>query len=68
MFWHANEQSRASEERLRMQLSEGQSSVRARLEETDRIKPVDIASPELRKVAGRHWPVAAGDIEEGLGG
>jgi signal transduction histidine kinase len=44
MFWHANEQSRASEERLRMQLSEGQSSVRARLEETDRIRADLIAT------------------------
>jgi signal transduction histidine kinase len=44
IFWWANEQSRAAEETLRRQLSEGQSSVRARLEETDRIRADLIAT------------------------
>jgi signal transduction histidine kinase len=44
IFWYASEQSRASEDRLRAQLSDGQSSVRARLEETDRIRADLIAT------------------------
>jgi signal transduction histidine kinase len=44
VFWHAIEQSRSEEESLRVQLSEGQSSVRARLEETDRIRADLIAT------------------------
>jgi signal transduction histidine kinase len=44
IFWWANEQSRAAEDTLRHQLSEGQSSVRARLEETDRIRADLIAT------------------------
>jgi signal transduction histidine kinase len=44
IFWHASEQTRAVEDRLRAQLSEGQSSVRARLEETDRIRADLIAT------------------------
>jgi signal transduction histidine kinase len=38
VFWHANDQARAAADRLREQLSHGQSSVRAQLEETDRIR------------------------------
>ena len=37
-FWRANEQSREGAERLQVALWEGQSSVRARLEETERIR------------------------------
>jgi signal transduction histidine kinase len=44
VLWHANEQNRDEEERLRAQLSEGQSSVRARLEETNRIRADLIAT------------------------
>jgi signal transduction histidine kinase len=44
IFWYASEQTRAVEEGLRAQLSEGQSSVRARLEETDRIRADLIAT------------------------
>jgi signal transduction histidine kinase len=44
VLWHANEQNREVEERLRAQLSEGQSSVRARLEEADRIRADLIAT------------------------
>ncbi len=44
MFWWANEQGHAKEESLRVQLTEGQSSVRARLEETDRIRADLIAT------------------------
>jgi signal transduction histidine kinase len=38
VFWHANDQARAAADRLREQLAQGQSSVRAQLEETDRIR------------------------------
>jgi len=44
VFWWANEQTRAREDSLRLQLSEGQQSVRARLEETDRIRADLIAT------------------------
>lgn len=44
IFWWASEQSRAAADTLRQQLSEGQSSVRARLEETDRIRADLIAT------------------------
>lgn len=44
LFWRAHEQGRAQEESLRDQLSEGKSSVRARLEETDRIRADLIAT------------------------
>ena len=44
LFWRAHEQSRAAEERLQAQLVDGQSSVRARLEETDRIRADLIAT------------------------
>jgi signal transduction histidine kinase len=38
VFWHASEQSRTEEERLRQALVEGSASVRARLAEADRIR------------------------------
>ena len=38
VFWRADEQTRAGEEHLQAALWEGQSSVRARLEETERIR------------------------------
>jgi signal transduction histidine kinase len=38
VFWHADEQAKAGEEQLQAALWEGQSSVRARLEETERIR------------------------------
>lgn len=38
VFWHANETSRAEQERMRNALLTGDTSVRARLEETDRIR------------------------------
>lgn len=38
VFWHASEASRAEQEDMREALLDGQSSVRARLEETDRIR------------------------------
>ncbi|EFC83722.1 sensor histidine kinase KdpD [Parafrankia sp. EUN1f] len=38
VFWHYNEQSRRREEDYRQQLYEGQQSLMARLEETDRIR------------------------------
>ncbi|MGB8651677.1 MAG: HAMP domain-containing sensor histidine kinase [Mycobacteriales bacterium] len=38
VFWHADEQAKKGEERLQAALWEGQASVRARLEETDRIR------------------------------
>ncbi|MCW2665977.1 MAG: Histidine kinase [Frankiales bacterium] len=38
LFWHANEQARDGQEQLQVALWEGQRSVRARLEETDRIR------------------------------
>ncbi|MCW2573237.1 MAG: integral rane sensor signal transduction histidine kinase [Frankiales bacterium] len=44
IFWHASEQTREVEEGLRAELSEGRSSVRARLEETDRIRADLIAT------------------------
>ena len=44
VFWRADGDSRARGDRLRVQLSEGQSSVRARLEETDRIRADLIAT------------------------
>jgi signal transduction histidine kinase len=44
IFWHASEQSRAAEEQLRVELTEGQSCVRARLEEADRIRADLIAT------------------------
>src|SRR3954470_3930767 len=44
IFWHANDQARAAADRLRAQLSDGQSSVQARLEETDRIRADLIAT------------------------
>ena len=44
IFWHANEQTRKVEDVLRAELSEGKSSVRARLEETDRIRADLIAT------------------------
>ena len=44
VFWHANDQARAAADRLREQLSQGQSSVRAQLEETDRIRADLIAT------------------------
>jgi signal transduction histidine kinase len=44
VFWHANEQSRADRDRLRRQLTEGRSSVQARLEETDRMRADLIAT------------------------
>src|SRR3954468_9523833 len=44
IFWHASEQTRDVEDRLLAQLTEGQSSVRARLEETDRIRADLIAT------------------------
>ncbi len=44
IFWHANEQTRKVEDYLRAELSEGKSSVRARLEETDRIRADLIAT------------------------
>jgi signal transduction histidine kinase len=44
IFWHANDQARAAADRLRAQLSDGQSSVRAQLEETDRIRADLIAT------------------------
>lgn len=44
IFWWVNEQSRVQEELLLLQLSEGQSSVQARLEETDRIRADLIAT------------------------
>jgi signal transduction histidine kinase len=44
IFWYASEQTRAVEEGLRAQLSEGQSSVQARLEETDRMRADLIAT------------------------
>ncbi|MDT7570511.1 MAG: two-component system, OmpR family, sensor kinase [Actinomycetota bacterium] len=44
IFWYASEQTRRVEDRLRAELSEGKSSVRARLEETDRIRADLIAT------------------------
>ena len=44
IFWYASEQTRRVEEDLRAELSEGKSSVRARLEETDRIRADLIAT------------------------
>jgi signal transduction histidine kinase len=44
IFWYASEQRRQVEEDLRAQLAEGKSSVRARLEETDRIRADLIAT------------------------
>ncbi|MCU1671966.1 MAG: integral rane sensor signal transduction histidine kinase [Frankiales bacterium] len=44
VFWHANEKSRASEDNLRAQLSDGQTSVRARLEATDKMRADLIAT------------------------
>lgn len=44
IFWWVNDQSRAQEESLRVQLSEGHTSVRARIEETDRIRADLIAT------------------------
>ena len=44
VFWWASEQARQAEQRLRTQLSVGQSSVRARLEETDRMRADLIAT------------------------
>ena len=44
IFWRASEQARAAEDRLHAQLDAGQSSVRARLEETDRIRADLIAT------------------------
>jgi signal transduction histidine kinase len=44
IFWHAIEQTRKVEDLLRAELSEGKSSVRARLEETDRIRADLIAT------------------------
>lgn len=44
IFWWVHDQSRAEGESLRVQLSEGQTSVRARLEETDRIRADLIAT------------------------
>ncbi|MBK5308006.1 MAG: HAMP domain-containing histidine kinase [Frankiaceae bacterium] len=44
IFWHASEQTRDVEEGLRAELTEGKSSVRARLEETDRIRADLIAT------------------------
>jgi len=38
VFWHASESSRAEQEHMRNALMHGQTSVRARLEETDRIR------------------------------
>jgi signal transduction histidine kinase len=38
VFWHANEQARTREEQLRSALTEGDSSVAARIAETDRIR------------------------------
>jgi signal transduction histidine kinase len=38
LFWHASEVSRAEQERMRHALVQGQTSVQARLEETDRIR------------------------------
>ncbi len=38
LFWHASESARAEQERMRLALLQGQTSVRARLEETDRIR------------------------------
>jgi signal transduction histidine kinase len=38
LFWRADEQARAGEERLQAALWEGQANVRARLEETERIR------------------------------
>lgn len=38
VFWHVNEASRAGAERLQHELSEGRSSVQARLDETERIR------------------------------
>lgn len=38
VFWHANEQSRADQERALCALSDGQSSVQARLEDADRMR------------------------------
>jgi hypothetical protein len=45
IFWHASEQARAAADRLRAQLSDGQSSVQARLEETDRIRAPGSGAP-----------------------
>ncbi len=44
LFWHANEQARAGEEELGRALWEGQSSVRQRLQDTDRIRTDLIAT------------------------
>jgi signal transduction histidine kinase len=44
IFWYANEQSRRVEDTLRAELTEGKTSVRARLEETDRIRADLIAT------------------------
>jgi len=44
LFWHASEQSRLEEERLRQALVEGSDSVRARLAEADRIRADLIAT------------------------
>ncbi|MCA1721310.1 MAG: HAMP domain-containing histidine kinase [Actinobacteria bacterium] len=44
VFWHANEKSRATEDNLRAQLSDGQTSVRARLAETDQMRADLIAT------------------------
>jgi signal transduction histidine kinase len=44
IFWYANEQTRHVEDVLRAELTEGRSSVRARLEDTDRIRADLIAT------------------------
>jgi signal transduction histidine kinase len=44
IFWYASEQTRRVEDNLRAELSEGKTSVRARLEETDRIRADLIAT------------------------
>ena len=44
VFWRTDELSRATGDRLRVELSEGQSSVRARLADTDRIRADLIAT------------------------
>ena len=44
VFWHANETSRAEQERMRDALFDGQTSVRSRMEETDRMRSDLIAT------------------------
>ncbi len=44
LFWHANEQARASEDRLQQALHEGNASLRQRLQDTDRIRQDLIAT------------------------